>query len=125
MLINYGRDVILKFQSLTIFIPKNLFSLSTFFSSSFPISSDRKCSTSILMLAEPLYLMPFSAASLRSWSWNRAHRHREMGMAEHTTLKPIMKIEKYAAQPEKVGLLLKLLSTWRTRKRNEVEFISI
>jgi len=48
-----------------------------------------------------------------------------MGMAEHTTLKPIMKIEKYAAQPEKVGLLLKLLSTWRTRKRNEVEFISI
>jgi hypothetical protein len=36
-----------------------------------------------------------------------------------------MKIEKYAGQPEKVSVLLKLLSTWRTRKRNELEFISI
>jgi len=31
-----------------------------------------------------------------------------------------MEVEKYAAQPEKVGVLLKLLSTWRTRKRNEL-----
>jgi hypothetical protein len=36
-----------------------------------------------------------------------------------------MEIEKYAAQPEKVGVLLKLLSTWQSRKRNELEFISV